>query len=344
MAFLARLFSKNPGTYLAKGDQLLAACSFFEARNAYEEGLQRHLDAHGPGTTDDITEAFSAGIARANRSLAEMNIAEAECAIGRGAAAKAAEHLELAKSLTHDATLREKAEQLLANLGENTNDTDTLAPTVGGCASCGPIGAHTQVSAHWEDPDLSDADYYDLLIRQLPGELYGRYAALGEKFACAYLAASRDDHAAALDLLEEWYDGSSRDIYLYEQGMALYRLGSTREAEERLLAAVADNPANPLPHLGVALLLMEEHRLDEAAQRLDGMVAAGVLPEQAMMLRGDTCRLAGDTEGAIRQYGMLLSTPFVRQAAESLHDLLMQCGRHQEAGALFKRYLAGCCH
>jgi tetratricopeptide (TPR) repeat protein len=344
MAFLARLFSKTPTDYLTKGDQLLEACSFFEARNAYEEGLQRYLDAHAAGAEDDTTTAFSTGIARANHFLAEMNIAEAECAIGRGVFAKAAEHLELAKSLTQDATLREKAEQLLTNVAENTNDTNILAPTASACASCSTIGAHTQVSAGCEDPDLSDGDYYDLLIRQLPGGLYDRYVALGEKFAYAYLAASRDDHAAALELLEEWYDGSSRDIYLYEQGMALHRLGSTQEAEERLLAAVADNPANPLPHLGLALLLMEGHRLDEAAQRLDGMIAAGVLPEQAMMLRGDTCRLAGDAEEAIRQYGMLLSTPFARQAAESLHDLLMQCGRHQEAGALFKRYLAGCCH
>ena len=344
MAFLSRLFSKNPGDYLAKGDRLFEARSFFEARNAYEDGLQGYLDAKGPGSEDDTTRAFIAKIALANRALAEMNIVEAEHALDRGAHAKAADHLELAKSLTDDVLLREKAEKLLANLVENTNDTNTLATPVGACASCAPTEPQTQVSAHCEDPNLSDADYYDLLIRQLPVEMYDRYAALGEKFAYSYLAASRDDHAAALKLLEEWYDGSSRDIYRYEQGMILYRLGNTRQAEECLLDAVAENPVNPLPHLGLALLLIEQRRLDEAAEQLDGMIAGGILPEQTLMLRGDTCRFAGDADGAIMHYGMLLPTPFARPAAEKLHDMLMQCGRHQEARAVFKRYLAGCCH
>ncbi|HEY4745080.1 MAG TPA: hypothetical protein VIH45_10510 [Desulfuromonadaceae bacterium] len=344
MAFLARLFSKDPAEYLAKGDRLFEAGSFFEARNAYEDGLHRYLGAHGAGTEDAITTAFSAGIARANRSLAEMNIAEAEHAIGRSALAKAAEHLELAKSLTDDGSLREKAEKLLANLAGNANDTNTLAPPGGACASCGPTEPRAQVSPSCEDHNLSDLDYYDLLIRQLPGDMQGRYAALGEKFAYAYLAASRDDHAAALELLEEWHDGSAADIYLYEQGMILYRLGNVQDAEQRLLDAVAANPANPLPYLGLALLLMEEQRLDEAGQRLDGMISSGILPEQAMMLRGDTCRLAGDADGAIRHYGMLLPTPFARPAAEKLHGMLVQSERHQEAGAVFKRYLAGCCH
>ena len=344
MAFLSRLFSKNPEAYLAKGDRLFEAHCFFEARNAYEDGLQRYLDANGAGTADDTAGTFVAKIALANRALAEMNIAEAEHALDRGAHAKAAEHLELAKSLTDDTALREKAEKLLANLIENTNDTNTLASPVGACASCASTEPQTQVSPHCEDQNLSELDYYDLLIRQLPGEMYDRYAGLGEKFAYSYLAASRDEHAAALELLEDWYDGSSRDIYRYEQGMILHRLGNTREAEECLLDAVAENPANPLPHLGLALLLIEDGRLDEAAERLDGMIAGDLLPGQALMLRGDTCQLSGDVDGAIRRYGMVLATPFARPAAEKLHDILIQCGRHQEAGAVFKRYLAGCCH
>jgi len=344
MAFLSRLFSKNPEDFLAKGDRLFEACSFFESRNAYEEGLQRYLNANGAETTDDTTGVFVAKIALANRALAEMNIVEAEHAIGRGAPVKAAEHLELALSLTDDAILREKAEILLANLAENTNDTNTLASPGGACASCSPTEPQTQASSPCEDPSLSDMDYYDLLIRQLPGEMYGRYAGLGEKFAYSYLAASRDDHTAALELLEEWYDGSSRDIYRYEQGMILHRLGNSRDAEKCLLDALAENPVNPLPHLGLALLLLDARRLEEAAERLDRMIAGEILPEQALMLRGDTCQLTGDADGAIRHYGMLLPTPFARPAAEKLHDVLMQCDRHQEARAVFKRYLAGCCH
>lgn len=344
MAVYTQLFSKSADDYLAKGDRLLEAGSFFEARAAYEDGLHRFNRKKDAGTADDMGETFLIKIALANRALAEMNIREAEYALNRGTLDKAAEHLELAKTLTDDAALREKAEKLLANLIENTNDTNKLASPVGACTSCASTGPETPLDTHCEDPDLSPLDYYDLLIRQLPGEMYDRYAGLGEKFACSYLAASRDDHTTALELLEEWYDGSSRDIFCYEKGMILHRLGNPREAEECMLDAVADNSANPLPHLGLALLLLDDGRLDEVAERLDGMIAGGILPEQALMLRGDTCRLAGDDDGAIRHYGMLLPTPYARPAAEKLHEMLMRCDRQEEAAAVFKRYLGSCCH
>ncbi|MBI2353906.1 MAG: tetratricopeptide repeat protein [Deltaproteobacteria bacterium] len=344
MTFLSRLFSKTADDYLARGDRLLEAEHFFEARSAYEDGLQRHLGGKPAGADDAVALAFGAKIAQANRSLAEMNIGEAEYALGRGAHAKAAEHLELAITLTSDAALREKAEILLAICLENINDTNGLAPSAGSCRSCSAAAPEERPVVASAEPDLSPLDYYDLLIRQLPGEMYDRYAGLGERFACMYLAASRDEHEEALDLLDEWYDGSSSDIYFYEKGMILHRLGNTREAEDRLREAMAENAANPLPHLGLALLLIDGERLDEAADHLDTMIADGILPGHALMLRGDICQVKGDPDGAISRYGDLLTTPFARQAAENLHGVLTQSGRMQEAAAVYKRYLGGCRH
>lgn len=344
MSFFSRLFSKTSDDYLTKGDRLLGAQRFFEARGVYEDGLQRHLEGRLEGAEEGVAAAFGARIAQANRSLAEANIGEAEYAIGCGAHAKAAEHLELARSLSEDAALREKVEKLLAICVENINDTARLEPPAGSCGSCAAAETEARPADGCEEPDLSPLDYYDLLIRQLPGEMYNRYAGLGDEFATMYLAASRDEHESALGLLEGWYDGSSRDVYLYEKGMILHRLGNEREAEDHLRGAMAENPANPLPRLGLALLLIEGERLDEAAVHLDAMIADGVLCEHALMLRGDLCLLAGDADGAVTRYGSLLPTPFARQAAEKLHGVLTQCGRQQEAAAVLKRYLGGCRH
>lgn len=342
MTFLSRLFSKNADDFMAKGDRLFEAQRFFEARNAYEDGLQRHLGSKNGDGQDNISSEFNAKISQANHAMAELNLSEAEFAFSIGAHAKAAEHIELAKTLTNVSALREKAEKLHTKLFENANETKELAHHPGGCSSCGSHKSGTQHDASCEDPDMSPLDYYDLLIRQLPGEMYNRYAGLGEKFAYMYLSASRDEHKEALSLLEEWYDGSSHDIYCYEKGMILHRLGQVREAERCLNDAITDNAANPLPYLALALLLIESERLDEAAHRLDAMITDGIFPEQALMLRGDTCQLAGDADGAIRHYGMLLSTSFAKPAAEKLHDILIHCGREQEAANLFKRYIKGC--
>lgn len=191
---------------------------------------------------------------------------------------------------------------------------------------------------------MSDHDYYDLLIRQLPGELSGRYSTLGDAFVNMYLAASRDEHENALNLLEAWYKGGNEDIYWHERGTLLHRLGRIEESEPCFHNACAANRENPLPRFGLALLLIDAERFPEAAELLDSMISGGMLSEQALMLRGDLHLLSGNDEGAISCYGMLLSTPHARTAAEKLHDLLLHSGRKQEAAALFKKYLGGCRH
>lgn len=350
MAFLSKLFSKKPDDYLANGERLFGQERYYEARNVFEEGLQRCLTTCKDDVFDSMSALFREKIDLANRSLAQMNICEADYAVTCGAYKKAAEHLELAKTLTDDRQLREKAESLLAliaekvNAGENINNTSRLATSSGSCNSCSSAGPETLEDTHNAASNLAPMDYYDLLIRQLPGEMYSRYAVLGEKFAYTYLAVSNDEHEKALELLEDWFEGSSRDIYYYEKGMILHRVGKAQQAERCLLDSIAENKANPLPHLGLALLMMDSGRFDDAAGRLDAMIADNILPEQALLLRGDVCQIIEDFDGAISCYGMLLATAFSRQAAEKLHVILMHCGRQQEAETVFKRYLKGCKH
>lgn len=140
------------------------------------------------------------------------------------------------------------------------------------------------------------------------------------------------------------YKGDNEDIYWYEKGTLLHRLGRTEESELCFRSACRTGRDNPLPRFGLALLLMDGKRFFEAAEILDSMISGGMLSEQARMLRGDLYLLSGDTEWAIGCYGMLLSTPHARMAAEKLHDLLLHAGRTQEAVALSKKYLGGCGH
>lgn len=317
---------------------------FFEARTAYQDGLQRYHGGALRGAGDEVAETFESRIATANLSLAQLNVREAEYAATHGSTSKAIEHLELAKSLTEDVALREMADNLLHSLVEKTNDTSELEPVAAGCGSCSSAHPEIQADDGHSAREMSPQDYYDLLIRQLPGELYQRYTGLGEEFACMYLAESRDEHQKALGLIEQWHYGADADIYWYEKGMILYRVGKAREAETCLRKAFVQNDFNPLPPLGLSLLLVDVGRLDEAADQLDEMISRGMLVEQALMLRGDVSLLAGDQEGAIDIFSRLLVTPLARQAAEKLHGLLVQCGRQQDATVVFKKYLKGCCH
>jgi tetratricopeptide (TPR) repeat protein len=253
------------------------------------------------------------------------------------------EHLELAKSLTPDTNIREKAELMLAKLVEKTNDPDILA-SASSCSSCSHISADTHETLTETDTDLDPLVHYDLLIHQLPEELYERYACLGEVFASMYISASLDRHEEALELLETWFNGSQRDIYCYEKGKILHRLGRVSESESYMLESIKENVRNPLPHLGLALVYLDENRLEDAAGQIDSMIAADIFTGQALMMRGEVYELSGDIEGAIRQYGSLLETSLARSAAEKLHEILIACNRQPEAAHIFKRYLGKCQH
>jgi tetratricopeptide (TPR) repeat protein len=340
MNFLKKLFVRNPEDCVAKGDKLFAAGSFFEARLAYEEGLNC---CQAEATCENVKSSITEKIENANRGLANLNIDEAQHSLSRGAIEKAIEHLELAKSLTRDAGVREKAELVLAGIVEKPNDKAELA-SHSSCSSCSHISADPHAAVVDANNELEPMEHYQLLIHQLPEEMYEQYSELGEDFAYMFIAASQDQHNEALELLEKWHNGSHRDIYCYEKGKLLHRLGRVSESETCMLESIRENPVNPLPHLGLALLYIEENRLDEAARQIDSMIQSDIFTGQALMMRGEVFELSGDFEGAIRLYGGLLETPLARSAAEKLHGILMASNRQAEAAHIFKRYMGKCQH
>jgi predicted negative regulator of RcsB-dependent stress response len=343
--FFKKMFAKNPEDFLAKGDRLLQDECFFEARSAFEEAFEL-LDRKKTDRDEAQVLRCHSQIAMANTGLAGLNVREAEFFITAGATVKAAEHLELAISLTEDPLIKKEAARLLAKLDKLSQHQEQVksAPAPkSGCNSCSSGAAHAPAAAPIEPGmEMSDSDHFDLLTRQLPGNLDNRYANLGEKFIEAYLAISRDEHQLALTLLEAWFDGKDRDIFCYEKAMVLYRLGKMSDAERYLKEAISENNANPLPHLGLSLLLLERERFPEAATQLDSMIDSGILAEQATLLKGNAYSRTGDSEGAMNCYAALLTTSLARPAAENLHQLLLECGRETDAAAVFKKYLKGC--
>ena len=325
---------------MAKGDGYFAVHSYYEARTAFEAGLQ---SCRGKTEFADISRKLEERICETNRAMAELNILEAEHALRRGATDKAVEHLELAKTLTEDGKIREKADLLLAELEEYSNSAEVVA-TASSCSSCSQSSLDVPEFSPEADADLPVHEHYDLLIHQLPEESYERYSSLGEDFAYMFIAASRDNHQEAVELLEKWFDGSHRDIYCYEKGKILHRLGRISESEACLRESIIENSRNPLPYLGLALLLIDDNRLDEAARQLDDMIAGDIFTGQALMMRGEVFRMSGDTDAAIGLYGKLLDTSLARAAAEKLHELLLECNRKPEAAHIFKLYLGKCQH
>jgi tetratricopeptide (TPR) repeat protein len=313
---------------------------FFEARTCYEDGLRL---GSGEDSGSDLTPVFTERIDAANRKLAERNIFEAECAYSRGDSGKAIEHLELVTTLTNDPSLRKQAELLLHNYSQPDSD-HSEGLSVSSCASCtGSSGSENTESA-LPDDSLPPLEYYELLIQQLPADQYHRYTGLGEDFANAYIAASRDHHHEALAGFENCFDSLPHDIYWYEKGKVLHRLGNDREAEQHLRKAVQLNGTNSLAWFNLALVLREGNYFQDALDTIETMVAENILREQALLLRADIFVATGDHESAVNQYVELLQTPYARAAAERLYEILPEIGRPGDAAVIFKKYLNKSCH
>jgi tetratricopeptide (TPR) repeat protein len=342
--FISRLFSKSPSDLLAKGDRYMKSDSFFDARCCYEDGLKLSTGEDAGGASKTV---FSERIDTANRKLAERNLHEAEFAYSRGDSAKAIDHLELVKTLTYDQILREKAEMLLLNFSQPHSDhgeqIDTSSCT-SSCTSCTDSSSSDGADSMYSDESLPLLEYYELLIQQLPADQYQRYAQLGEDFSEAYVAASRDQHQEALSGFQNCFDTLPHDIYWYEKGKVLHRLGNDREAEQHLRKAVQLNSTNSLAWITLALVLRESNRFQDALTAIETMVAEHIMPEQALLLRADIFEATGDHEGAVNQYVELLQTPYARAAAEKLYAILLEIGRQSDAAVIFKKYLNKSCH
>ena len=129
-----------------------------------------------------------------------------------------------------------------------------------------------------------------------------------------------------------------------KKGKIQHHLGKVSDAERSMKDSIAANPSNPMPHLGLALLYLEGHRLQEALQQIDSMIAADIFTGQALMMRAEVFEAAGELQAAIDQYAALLQTPLAKAAAERLYAVLNHCGRQEEAAHIFKQYLKKCSH
>lgn len=333
--FFKKLFNRDSGHYLTKGDSLFASGRYAEARGAFQDALQ-HMD----GACSE--EEVRGKIADCGDRLALLNLTEAEHAINSGDLEKAADHLRLASELAEDVTIREKAEKLLRSL-EITPAAPKATSIKKSCSTCASDGCETTATSDFNEVDLPAAMRFELAVQTLPGDLPVRYMELGENFARGYLSAIEGDDALALSIFQDLMAEGENDITLYETALIQHRSGDKDLAEKLLREALTLNPSNPLVYLALVQLLTEGDQFDEAVHFLTHMVENRILPDQACLMLGDICRLLGNKRDAVDYYSRALSSPLKKEAAERLIPVLEEENRSAEAKEIYKHFLKGCC-
>jgi tetratricopeptide (TPR) repeat protein len=340
--FFSKLFKKDHRHYLSQGLKHLGAERYADARVDLQEALNRC-----PADAGEDQREIRAGLNQAGNRLGELNLQEGEHAINAGDLAKAHDHFTLAFELAQDEAIRGRAGASLKKLQQPPAPSAERAPVAQkahGGASCNDSGSHGVAEVEIPESNLSEEDRFFLMIQPLPGELSARYAALGEKFARAYLLIHDGNDNEAFPILEEMLLSCDNDIVIYELALIMYRAGRIHESEALLKRSISLNPANSMSYLALVHLTAEAQRFPEAIGMVKRMMELGILADQAQFMLGELYEVSGNEAGALEAWSQALELPGVaRSAAERLIPLLDGQGRQEEAKYLAKRYLKGCC-
>ena len=337
------IFKKKDHThFLAQAGKHLAAERYADARVDFLEAQSRC-----PEQASDDARQIAEGLSLACNHLAELNLEEGGHALNAGELQKAYDNFTLALELADDPKLRARAEAGLKKVDEPQPAPvaqKSAAKAHGGssCASCSDTGSRVPVET--DDSGMPEEDRFFLLVQPLPGDLPGRYSALGDKFIHAYLLIHEGNDAQALPILQEMLLSSENDIVIYEVALIMYRAGRAHECEELLNRALRLNPANATCYLALIHLKADTGKFPEAIAILTRMMGLGILLDQAQYMLGELLEASGDQAAAMEAWSKALEIPSVaKPAAERLVPLLARQGRDAEAKYLAKRYLKGCC-
>jgi tetratricopeptide (TPR) repeat protein len=282
--------------------------------------------------------------AEAGDRLAELNLDEGEGALRTGNLLKAREHLHLAAAQASSVVLRERAGALLARLdGGSPVAAQVEAGAAAGCDSgcattCAPTGSPGG------DDELDDAARLELLLATLPNELARRYAAAGDTFLKAWLAAQEGDDAQAQVLFESVPEMQRGPLFHAERGVVLARTGSAEAAENDLRTALAEIPELFHPFGALVTLLAMTRRHAELEQLLRQAIHEGRFVGYCWARLAQLEAGRGNVAAAVAACDQALAEGEIDQATivlcARLHE---QAGDQAAAEALFTRLPSGGC-
>lgn len=334
----SRFFKKDPATLTEKGEKCLRNGDYARAAQEFTAALEML----GSEDASPIGEQCRAGIDRAQNALAAMNLEEARHHLRTGNAAKAAEHIELARSQSTDPALTAEINTIQSAPPVPASPQPAADVKAHSCSGCGTHDHGRHQSDEVDDGQFT-GDRFELLTDALPGDLPQRYRDMGEDFARAYVLSDEERFSDALPILSAIPGAFDNDIILYEMAVIYHRQGRIEECEALFRRVLNLNPTNPLGNLAFFHLIADLGRYQEGVAHLEGMIARDVLTDQATFMLADLKQAMGNEEEAMQLFASVLKTRLASEAAKRLVPLLQKQGRDQEAKQLAKQYLKGCC-
>jgi len=181
--------------------------------------------------------------AQAGDSLAKVNLDEGLYLLKDQQIERAMEHLQLAQQQAFSEELKHQAEQALQQVDEQQPIpvAAAAASSCSSCSSCGPTDSDQAAPLPDEDHPDMDAQL-ELILTSYPEELVSRYQQKCADFQKAFVLGHQGEEIEAMKAFGKLPASEQDDLFDFEVGCIMARLGERGKACDALYSALKQNP------------------------------------------------------------------------------------------------------
>lgn len=300
MSLLERLMGATPEKQEHKGDRLMAAGRWGEAKLAYESALDKIVKRSG--NSGHRQNQLTVKIRQARQALARDHWQQARDLMDGRYWAEAREMLTLAIEVSTDQDFQRTLEQALRDLEGRYFEVDAHETTV--------RGTERRASSAEQSPATGDDDYFLALCHTLPSPVGQAYQRYGDDFKRGYIALNRGAFENAARHLEEAHKARPEpDSYIpLELATAYLNLNRQSEAHDLLDPFRRHHPEALPAYQLLCEIYWDQENFEKALALLDALPTDLTASVAAVLLRGETLTRAGKRESARRHYHGFIET------------------------------------
>lgn len=315
MAFLSGLFgSKTP-------QSSLAALRRAVEKSAWADAIAQANDIDAANLSAVDAAEMEQLRTKAADALAQLNLDEARACLNIGDHERAQEHVSLALFHGRDQELLESARNLLAAPTPVRQLTENSCLDKNCCSVAEP--RYDSVD------DFDTRTRLELLLAAYPDNLRDRYLNLDDRFIEAILLAHEGSSDAAFQILDALPDDVRDDLFWFERGSLLARLGRTHTACQDLDRCLSLNLEHQLAREILIELLVDSGDYP-AAQHYLNTPEGHVLPNG---FRSARLALIANVHGDMEQ-SLAFSLSAIEQGCRDENVLLNASRLSEERGLL----------
>lgn len=218
-------------------------------------------------------------VENASSNLSLINFDEAVVCINDGDFRRGLEHIELARKFANNDGIIIKIEELLGTINTSRYFTESsLSLPVGDTCSSSCCEKKLDIIEH-DQNELDENIRIELILTAYPQIYHESYRSLSQQMRQGILLAHEGLDEEAHIVFSKIPDIDRSDVFCFEYGSVLARIGRYHEAVVLLHEALSKNTSHALAAVTLVELHLANQAFEAAVQIINSMLAAACMPD-----------------------------------------------------------------